>query len=365
MAPRRVLILIGQLARGGAERQVHELARRLPRDRFVPTVATFEAGGHYQPLLEAAGVEVAVIAKDGWREAMAPARLAALMRSRGIDLVHAFLFPANWRAVLSGKLAGGRPTLCAVRSTGVWMNSRHRMMDRMALRRADAVVANAPAVRDDLIARAGVDPGRVRVILNGVDSDLFHPAGLGRDAVEVSGGHPAIGFVGSLREAKDPRLFMGIARLVAERLPAARFTIVGDGPLRGALERLASEGALAGRVRFLGERNDIPDLMRGLDVLAVTSLREGCCNAILEAMASGVAVAATAVGGNPDLVRPGVDGLLFPHGDAAGGADAVLALLTDGARASVLRASALARARERFSVEAMVRETSALYEELS
>ena len=364
--PLRVLILIGQLGRGGAERQVHELATRLPRDRFQPLVATFDSHGYYQPLLESEGVEVVVIDKTGWREATAPVSMASLIRARGVGLVHAFLFPANWRAVVAGRLAGIRSVVCSVRSTGVWMNPRHRMMDRLALRRAAAVVANAPAVRDDVIRRVGVDPGLVRVIMNGVDTDVFHPApgGNGGGSAETQRGQ-RVGFVGSLREAKDPRLFLKVARRVAGRLPGARFTIVGDGPLRAVLERDAGEGILAGRVEFLGERADIPELLRTLDLLAVTSVREGCCNVILEAMASGVPVAATAVGGNPDLISDRLDGTLFPHGDVEAGAEAVVALLSDSGLARGVRAAGLARARERFSIAAMVSATAALYESLA
>ncbi|HEY3176036.1 MAG TPA: glycosyltransferase [Candidatus Polarisedimenticolia bacterium] len=365
--PVRVLILIGQLQQGGAERQVHELATRLDPREFTPTVATFEAGGHYQTLLEAAGIRVVVLDKKGLREAHLPLRLARLMRRLGTDVAHGFLFPANWRLLLSARLAGVRAVVCAVRSTGIWMNARHRMMDREALRRASVVVANAPAVREDIVSRAGLDPAQVRVIMNGVDTSRFHPgesplrSGWEGGAKE---GQLIVGFVGSLREAKDPLLFIRVAAETSRRHPGVRFVVVGEGPLRQRAESMAREANLADRIVFAGERSDMPDVLRAMDLLTVTSVREGCCNVILEAMATGVPVVATRVGGNPDLIEHGRTGWLFPHGDVAAGADSIQTLLSDpGLRARVGDAG-LQRARDEFSVEAMVGATADLYRSL-
>lgn len=365
--PIRVMILIGQLNRGGAERQVHELATRLDRKRFDPTVVTFEPGGYYQPMLEEAGVRVVVVDKTGWREAAAPLRLALLMRELSTDVVHGFLFPANWRAVVAARLAGVRAVLCAVRSTGIWMNARHRWMDRVVLRHASVVVANAPAVARDIVDRVGLAPASVRVILNGVDTARFHPKdpALPEAPPGFAGDHAVtVGFIGSLRQAKDPILFVRAAAVASARLPSARFVIVGDGPLRSAVAAEAGLLGIGDKLALLGERSDIPDILRGLDLLAVTSVREGCCNVILEAMATGVPVVATNVGGNPDLLEHRRTGWLFPHGDPGGGGEGMVRLLAEDGLREQVRTEALARARSAFSVETMVSRTAALYEEL-
>ncbi len=367
-SPRRVLILIAQLARGGAESQAHELAVRLDRERFVPIVVTFEAGGHYQGMLAAAGVEVIVLDKRGWRETDALTRLTTLMRRRRIDLVHGFLFPANWRAVAASAIAGVKAVVCGVRSTDTWMNARQRLMDRAALRSAAAVVANAPAVRDEVIRSKGLPPERVRVIMNGVDASSFFPGETPLKRRWLGGAGPLIGFVGSLREAKDPMLFLEVAARVELTLPRARFVMVGNGAMRAEVEAAAHGGrfggGLGGKVILAGERSDLPDVMRALDLLVVSSNREGCCNAILEAMATGVSVVATNVGGNPDLIVDGENGRLFPHGDAAAGAAAVIALARDQEIMTAMGKAGLARARRDFTLEAMVRATSRLYEDL-
>lgn len=367
LEPLHVMIVIGQLGRGGAERQIHELVKGIDQDRFRITVVTFEEGGYYQPLLQEAGAEVIVLDKRGLREATAPWRLARLMRARRTRAVHAFLFPASWRSVAAARIAGVGGVACAVRSTGVWMNGRHRLMDRATLRRARVVVANAPTVKRDIMERTGLPGSRVRVIFNGVDSGQFHPgpSPLRRGWLDGAGGGPVAGFVGSLREAKDPDLFVRIAGEVSRRIPAARFVVTGAGPLRAALEQRAEAlGLGGGRLLFAGERADIPDALRAMDLLVVTSVREGCCNVILEAMSTGIPVVATAVGGNPDLVAEGRSGLLFPYGDAAAGADRVARLLSDAGMSRRMGAEALALAAG-FSTTAMVSHTSALYEELA
>jgi glycosyltransferase involved in cell wall biosynthesis len=328
---------------------------------------TFEPDGYYQPLLQEAGAEVVVLDKRGLREATAPWRLAGIIRARRACVVHAFLFPASWRAVMAARIAGVAGVACAVRSTGVWMNRRHRMMDRATLRRARLVVANAPAVQRDILERTGLPPERVRVIFNGVDSALFHPGASPLRRAWREGGPegPMVGFVGSLRAAKDPDLFVRIAADVARRIPAARFVVTGDGPLRAELEQRAGSLGLAnGRIRFAGERADIPDVLRALDLLVVSSVREGCCNVILEAMSTGIPVVATRVGGNPDLVAEGRSGWLFPYGDSAAGADRVAGLLGDPDQARRMGREALVLA-EGFSTRTMVAQTSALYEELA
>lgn len=360
------MVMIGQLRRGGAERQVHELVTRLDRTRFEPTVVTFEPEGHYQPLLEAAGVRVVVVDKRGWRETAAPARLASLMRELSIDLVHGFLFPANWRAVAAARLAGITRVICAVRSTGIWMSARHRWMDRMVLTRCSAVVANAPAVARDIVERVGLAPARVRVIVNGVDTNRFRPKEPDPGSLSTGAASPAmqVGFIGSLREAKDPMLFVRAAAVAARKMPAARFLMVGDGPLRDEVVAEAGRLGVAERFTFAGERTEIPDILRGLDLLAVTSVREGCCNVILEAMATGVPVVATSVGGNPDLVEHGRTGWLFPHGDAGAGGEAMALLLTDDGLRGRIQHKALERVRAEFSIDTMVGRTTALYEEI-
>jgi glycosyltransferase involved in cell wall biosynthesis len=139
---------------------------------------------------------------------------------------------------------------------------------------------------------------------------------------------------------------------------------VGDGPLRGDLERLAQSLGVAGRVRFLGVRFDVPDLLRAADIFALTSVSEAASLTLLEAMASGLPVVVTRVGGNPEIVRDGVDGLLVPRGDDQAAAAAFLRLLDDPAAAARMGAAGRARVHKHYRLEQTIDAYLRLYLQL-
>ena len=208
---------------------------------------------------------------------------------------------------------------------------------------------------------AGVPRDRLRLIRNAVDGERFAPP-LGERA---PGAAAVVGFVGRLSPEKHPRLFVRMAARVHEQRPDVRFVLVGDGPLRASLEHEAAELGVADAMDFLGERRDVDAVLRSLDVLVLTSWHEGTPLAVLEAMATGVPVAATDVGGVPELVRHRETGLLFPAGDEGGGAAAVLALLEDGAWRRRLGAAARSLVLTRFGWAEHVRAVTALWQDLA
>ena len=140
--------------------------------------------------------------------------------------------------------------------------------------------------------------------------------------------------------------------------------LVGDGPLRGELTELVRSLGLESRVHFLGVRSDVPEILRALDVFTLTSLTEAASLTLLEAMASGVPVVMTAVGGNPELVRDGIDGLLVPRGDAAATARALLQILGDPAAAAAMGSAGRQRVIDHYQLEATVKAYLDLYEKL-
>jgi len=144
---------------------------------------------------------------------------------------------------------------------------------------------------------------------------------------------PLVGVVAQLKPEKGLRTFLEAAAQASQLLPDVRFVVVGDGPLRGQLEALAQRAGVDRRVRFLGFRSDARALVELLDVLVVPSLSEGTPLVVLEAMAAGIPVVASAVGGIPDQIRHEKEGLLVPPGDSAALADALIGLLRDPARA--------------------------------
>jgi glycosyltransferase involved in cell wall biosynthesis len=285
-------------------------------------------------------------------------RLAAAVRDRGLDVVHAHQYTPFFYAALA-KVLGPRPRLVLTE------HGRHypdrvaplrRAFNRLVLDRlADAVTACSRFSAAGLRRADGFAGGRIEVIENGVETARYGPpagkAGaktrLGLDAdrryvVHVARHHPV----------KDQAtLLRGFA---AAQLPGVDLLMVGDGPLRGDLERLARDLGVAARVRFLGIRADIPDLMRAADVFTLTSLSEAASLTLMEAMATGLPAAVTDVGGNGELVRHEREGLLFPRRDPAGCAAAFRRLVREPGLADRLGAAGRARALERYRLDRTV-----------
>ncbi|MEJ2576519.1 MAG: glycosyltransferase [Gammaproteobacteria bacterium] len=216
--------------------------------------------------------------------------------------------------------------------------------------------------------RVGIPPARITRIYNGVDTERFAPGG-GRPDVLPPGfaapGDLVIGTVGRMHGVKDQlNLAQAFTRLVgavgraADRL---RLVMIGDGPLREACAAQLGAAGLADRCWLPGDRGDVPALMRVMSVFVLPSQAEGISNTVLEAMASGLPVVATAVGGNPELVIDGETGRLVPPGDPAALATALRGYLDDPNLGVRHGAAGRARARERFSLEGMLRRYGELY----
>ena len=316
---------------------------------------------------------------------LAPARdlralgsLVALLRRLRPHVVHARSAKARFLAPLAARLARVPVTVQTVHgwSFNNAVDRRRAVfirLERLARRFCDATVlvsrqdlaeglalgvlpTHAVARGEALLIRSGVDLGAV--------APLDEPARRAIRAAEgIPDGRPVVSLVQRLSPPKTPHVFVrALPGILAER-PDAVAWIVGDGPLRPAVEAAVAEAGVGGRVRFLGLRKDIPAVLSASDVLVHSSLREGLPRVVLEALAIGTPVVATAVGGVTDAVAEGVTGLLVPPEDPAALAGAVLATLTDRA-AAARRAQAGRTAVGAFSARQMLDEQHALYQRL-
>jgi glycosyltransferase involved in cell wall biosynthesis len=218
-------------------------------------------------------------------------------------------------------------------------------------------------------------PGLVRTLRNGIVVPERRPGGGDRDRLRtelgVGPGDRAIATVGRLDEPKKGLavLLRAVARLARDMQgmdggPSFRLVMVGEGPARQALEALTRAHEIGHLVRFAGERRDVGDLLPAFDLFAQPSLWEGFGVTVLEAMAAGLPVVASRVGGIPEIVRDGETGLLVPAGDADALAAALLRLLEDPGLAALMGRAGRARLEEQFGIDRMVDETAALYREL-
>ena len=366
-APIRVLFVIGTLDIGGTELQLVGLATRLGRVRFTARVCCLEHEGPLARDLREAGVPVDEVPFRGLsvlRSPMAVLRrfgeLVALMRKVQPTIVQTFLPHANTVRALAARLARVPIVLTGLRG----LDGTLAVGGRLAARLADAVLANAEAVRDHAVRGQGMPAAKLRVIRNGLDLDTFQEAAR-PPAPDLPSGRLVV-TVANPNRFKTPGLLILVesATSVLTEIPAARFVLVGDGPCRPAVLEAVRARGLADRFICLGARTDVPAILACCEVMVLPSLQEGLPNAVLEAMAAGKAVVASRVGGIPELVLDGETGLLVPAGDSAALASAISSLLADPARAARMGQAGRARVQALFSLDRMIRETEALYDEL-
>jgi glycosyltransferase involved in cell wall biosynthesis len=357
------VLLAAQPLDGGVSRHVVELAQALPADEFELAVACPRSSLTWSHL-EGSGVDLHAI--EAHREprpgdARSWAELLGLAGSA--DVVHVHSAKAGFLGRLAAATRGKR-SACAFTPHGwSWWaadGAEARLylgLERLAARWCRTIVALSHDER-----AAGLDAGvgrpeQYRVVPNGVPLERF--------ALPRRPARGRILMVGRLAPPKRPDLALHALATVRERGSAAELHVVGDGPLRPEAERLAAELGLADAVRFLGNRDDVPELLAEAECALLASDYEGCPLAVVEAMAASVAVAATAVGGTGELVRPGVTGALSGKGDADGLAAAIEDVLADPARAAAWGAEGRSEAERSFSLDRMVDRLGSLYHELA
>jgi glycosyltransferase involved in cell wall biosynthesis len=362
--PARVCCLIAVLATAGTETQLLALLRRLDRRRVEPTLCLLRGG----PASRALEPDDCPVWRLGVGSLHAPRTLAAawrfvrLLRGARIDVVQTYFPDSTYFGLPLAKMAGVPHRLRVRNNLGHWLTQRHRLLGRLLHGFATGALTNCAAARRALLQTEGGRPERVFVLENGVDHDRF------LDVPPLRGWKPGepcrVGAVANLRPVKGLDVLVEAAALLAKRHPQATFEVAGDGDQRGPLERLAEQRGLGGRFRLLGPVGDIAAFLSRVDVAVLPSRAEGMSNALLEYMAAGRAVVATAVGAAPEVIDDGVHGLLVPPGDAVELASALGALLHDPSRARRLGEAARRQARQRFSREAMVRRFEDFYQGL-
>jgi glycosyltransferase involved in cell wall biosynthesis len=299
--------------------------------------------------------------------------LYRMMRALRPHIVHTHTAKAGVLGRLAARLAGVRNVVHTYHGhvlRGYFdrlRSSVFRGVERALARGTRVLIAVSGSVRDDLVALGIAPADRIRVIPLGLELEPLAgalPRGGLRAEAGVPDGAPLVGIVGRLTAIKDVATFLHAADLVRARVPAARFSVVGDGELRADLEARAARLGLAGVIHFHGWRHDMAAVYGDLDVAVNTSLNEGTPVALIEAMAAGRPVVATRVGGTPDLLGGGARGRLVPPGDAGAVADAVAEAIAGGAGVAARAQAARAYVLAEHAVSRLVRDMDALYREM-
>ena len=371
----RVLTLIDFMGtNGGAEGLALSVATRLDPARFESTLCVSRwplpgppsaAAGAALEQLSASGVRLFGLRRRGKVDVWVWARLVRYLRRERIDVLHAHKFGANVWGTLLGRLARVPVVLAHEHTWSFEGKPLRRFLDREVVARgADRFIAVSREDQRRMIEIEHIDPRRTLFIPNGVHS---LPAPSGRDVraeLGIRPGAAVIGVVGVLRPQKAHHVLLRAAALLVESWPEVHVLIVGDGPERASLERLTAELGLQDTVRFLGSRTDVPDVLCALDIAVCCSDFEGSPLAVMEYMDAALPVVATEVGGLPDLIEPGVHGLLVPPSDPAALAEALATLLGDPHGARAMGERGRQRRRAEFDIDVLVRRLEHLYLEL-
>lgn len=358
---------------GGLENGIVNLINRMPVERFRHMiVALADCSPSFCQRIQRSDVEFVSINKGAGHGFRLYPKIYRMLRQLKPAVVHTrnlaaleMVVPA-WLAGVPLRLHGEHGW---DNSDPDGRNRKYRLLRKLYSPFVSRYIALSRTIESYLVERVGIESDRIRRICNGVNADRFVPAATRREISGSPFNDPDLvvfGTVGRQQVVKDQptlvRAFGMFVRMSEEAAKRARLILVGDGPLAGSLAELVQSEGLDGLVWMAGERSDVPEIMRGLDVFVLPSQAEGISNTLLEAMASGLPVVATAVGGNPELVVDLQTGLLVPALDPKTMGAAFAALFDDPARARSMGAAGRERVLANFSMDAMMGNYLALYE---
>jgi L-malate glycosyltransferase len=356
MAPIKIGFVLHVMNVAGAEVLVAETIRRLGA-RIEPVIFCIDEVGELGHRMREEGVNVVAFHRRPGLDVGIAWRMAAEIRARTLDVVHAHQYTPFFYGSIAASLSRAQPRVIFtehgrhfpdVVSPKRWIVNRV-LFDRLADDVNAVCEFSARALRD----KDGFVRRTIEVIPNGVD--LRRYAAVDRTTSRVALGLDAerryVAAIARFHPVKDHRTLLNGFAEVSRARPDVDLLLVGDGPLRPDLERLCGELSIADRVHFMGIRDDVASILRASDVFALTSVSEAASITLLEAMASELPVVVTAVGGNPEIVRDGTDGLLVPRRSSAGVTRALLRILGDAAMAAAMGRAGAERVRAKFTLD--------------
>jgi len=317
--PVKTVFLLQDLLYGGTQRQVLDLALHLDRTRFAVELWMMQAGDDLVPLARDRGIPLRWLSRARFAGPLCLFRLWRLLRRERVELLVLFtVVPNIW-----GRLLGRPAKVPVIVGTCRGGGSPRRQHERWLWNRADHLICNSRDLKDVLLRSCPMPDAMVSVVPNGVDLELFRPPNFRSPDGEV------ILSIARFVPDKDQKTLVEAFAAIADRHPGAELRLVGDGPRLEPVRRHALALLPESRVAFLPGRLDLLPLFHQSSLFVLSSLREGLPNVILEAMATGLPVVATRVGGIPEVVEEGRTGLLVPAGDVRAMASALDRLLSD------------------------------------
>jgi glycosyltransferase involved in cell wall biosynthesis len=368
----KIIFVITGTGVGGAEKMLYHTIKGINPERYSARLCSLKRKGEFAGRLEEEGLEVySLNMRDeatlaGWLDSLRALVLLVryFMRERPA-VVHSFLFRANILARIAGYLTGVPVIISSVRVMGGELKWQH-FIDRVTAFMADHFVAVSNGVKEHIVRKVHVSERKVSTIYNGIvvaNSAAFDVSALMND-IGLKADERILITAGRLHRQNGYDLLLQALSVVQKSFSGVKLLILGEGEEEKSLKKLAHSLELNEKVLFLGLRSDVDRLLQCSELFVLSSRWEGFPNVLLEAMAAGKPVVATAVGGVRELVVDEVTGIFVPPRDATALADAIMLLLSDKKRALAMGAAGRERVLQRFSMDAMLSKTEALYHEL-
>ena len=370
-----MLHVIHRLAVGGLENGLVNLLNLMPPDRYRHAIVCLTEATDFRERLHRHDIPIISLRKRPGQDLRLHARVWHIVRDLRPDIVHTRNFP-TLEYLVTAAAAGVSARVHGEHGRDIYdldgLKRKYNLLRKAVRPFVHRYIAVSRELTNWLVDIVGAHPARVTQICNGVDLDRFAPAREGRSPIGPPGcagpGTVVVGSVGRFEPVKDPltlvRAFLGVVARRPEAKRRLRLVLIGSGSLyETARETLRA--ADADQYAWLpGEREDIPDIMRGMDMFVLPSLREGISNTILEAMASGLPIVTTRVGGSPELVVDGETGTFVPPAQPTAMTDAIERYALDSDRMRRHGQAGRRRAEERFGISAMVQGYLSVYDQV-
>ncbi len=362
----RLMHLIHELGTGGAENGIINIVNHIDHTRFKTSICAFAGGGSQTERVDMSRTDLAELNKHPGNDFTLPIRLCRLFRKWKPHIVHTHAWGTLCEGAIGAKLARV-PVIIHGEHGTIQDRQRNIPIQRFFWNLTDQILSVSHAHRDRLAKTINYPSDKIEVIINGVDTVCFSAQKKNesiRKELGIDNKDIVIGTVGRLVPVKNHSMLIEAFAIISRRYSNIKLVLVGDGPLKSELIKLSDSLEISSNVVFTGRRDDIPEILRCMDIFVLSSHSEGMSNTILEAMSSGLPVIATDVGGNPSLVDKDITGLLV-ESEKPGSLAELLSRLIDCPELRIKMGNAgRKRVEQKFSLQAMVKNYENLYMKL-
>ena len=352
---------------GGVQQQLLSLLKTYNREWFHPIFCCLGPKEEIGKEIEGTGIEFIPLNKLRYNR-FSPGivlELHRLMKKKQIHVVRTHRYRSNLYGRLAAFLAGVPVIIASVHDNyRTDKRPKRRIMNRILSKITDKIVAVSEDVKEDIMRYDRIDPSKIEVIPNGIDVERFNPEKNTTDIrkeFSLEEDDIVIGFVGRIVPAKGLEYLLNALPYLKEEFKSIKLLIVGEGSLVEKLKERAKKNNIFDNILFIGRRRDIPEILASINIFVMPSIAEGLPNALLEAMAMGKPIVTTEVGGIPEIVKNGFNGLLVPPRDTLSLSKAIKELISNDQLAAKLGQAASNLVHNNLSIKAIAQKWQSLY----